>query len=923
MTRFICTDSFPLCRAAQLAQQKAYTVVTPSRRASRTIESKYQPLHQFAQAQSQQRKQVSVSPLKAQAVLRQVLRDADAFQLTDVSGTARAWMPSVKGLLQSCSSLPSAIRTTDVAPRTKHLLIATLQYQSALREDGFIDPSELYWRAAESQPEQKQLLVYGYFQPQAGELAWLNALAAPNSVIFLPRGNFPLFSKTQAAIDWLQGSGWQVMAETSAVSIVRPVVKPSAKSLDNVSLCEAFLASEKAEPPKSTVVVYSYSTFEAEVRGTLAQVKALRDAGVAEREIAIIARDERAYGPKLLDVACEYKLRLRVLYDTALLTTRLGAWLKLLLTVIDHQFPFEETAKLLSHPLCSNPDSDFWAAARQAHPEGFAEWRRIAADHLELDISSLEQIKQRQRRDDWVALLMDVFKTFSLRRRCARWPRESVAFNSLQKALIEVSKPENELLTWVEFKQQIEEIFGSVTAPAQVEKYGVELHSPASVAGAQYAHLFVVGMADGILPPVVSNNPVLDFFERSQLTQHGIHLPSATDLFQKEALDFYFLLQAATGQLTFSYSKLKERKEQLPSPYLAQMNVLVIAPPEQPISSPEELRRCTLPHQLADEESREESRLDISPGAAVDKVLTAAIRAFKVESHRESAQAANEYDGIIGQSFDYSEHTFSVSQLTKLGQCPFKWFADKVLKLGNPAEADTDLSPSLKGNLYHQVVELLVKAVQDDPQLELTDPDLMKEKFLEAERKIDFPALPAWEVRRADHLSKLATVLRKPDFWPSDAEPVALEKQFKGEWQGFKVTGRVDRIDRTPNGLVLIDYKTSSQRPKGLKDSNGKASIDLQLQLYREAAAAEMFPGETVTAAQYFSLTKGKELKLSNKAPQHELPAAIENCKTALNLGHYPVQPDVKRDACQYCDFDPVCRQGSRLTRKENNYGTH
>ena len=855
MPRFICTNSFPRFQAAQLAQQTAYTVVTPSLRASRAIGSKHQLLHQSAQEQSQRRSQVIVSPLKAQAVLRQVLQDA--FQPTDVLGTASAWMSSVKGLLQSCSSLPLFANTTDLSSRTNRLLTATLQYQSVLRKNGFIDSSELYWRAAELQPEQKQLLVYGYFQPQVGELAWLNALAASDSVIFLPQGNSPLFSKAQAAIDWLQEAGWQVVTDVSAVSIVEPVVKPLDKFPTNASLCAAFLSSEKVESPEGSVTAYSYSTFEAEVRGTLAQVKALRKAGVMESDIAIIARDERAYGPKLLDIAFEYGLRLRVLYNTPLLTTRLGAWLKLLFAVIDHQFPFEETAKLLSHPLCSNPDSDFWAAARRAHPEGFSEWRKIAAEHLELDISSLEKMRQRRRRDNWVALLIDVFKVFSLRLRCARWPRESVAFNNLQRALIEVSRPESELLTWVEFKQQIEELFGSVTAPAQVEKYGVELHSPASIAGAQYAHLFVVGMADGILPPVVSNDPVLDFFERSQISQQNIHLPSATDLFQKEALDFYFLLQAATGQLTFSYAKLKDRKEQLPSPYLAQLNIVATAPPELPVSSQQELRRYALPHQLADEESQ----VDTAPKAAIEEVLAAAIRAFKVESHRESAQPANEYDGIINQPFDYSDWTFSVSQLTKLGQCPFKWFADKVLKLGNPAEADNDLSPSLKGNLYHQVVELLVQAVQDNPQLALTDLDLIKEKFVEAERKIDFPALPAWEIRRADHISKLATVLRKPDFWPPEAEPVALEKRFEGEWEGLKVTGRVDRIDRTPNGLVLIDYKTSSQRPKGLKDSNGKASIDLQLQLYREAATAELFPDETVTAAQYFSLTKGQRAK--------------------------------------------------------------
>ncbi|MEM8505460.1 MAG: PD-(D/E)XK nuclease family protein [Cyanobacteria bacterium P01_D01_bin.1] len=891
--------------------------MTSSRLASRAINSKHQSLQDLAHKHIQRQKQVCASPIKAQTMFRQVLPSVS--QTNDLLGTARAWMPSVKTLLQSCSnlqlSLPDRKCDRELSPQTHELLSAAAHYQTSLHEDGLIDTSELYWRAIDSAPVIQQLLIYGYFQPQAPELAWIDALAAPGSVIFLPLDDAPLFAKTQAAVDWLIQSGWEwLQATTPSTSRLHT----TADAPTNKSLCETFLDSKDIEPPVESAIAYSYGTFESEIRGTLSQVKALRSAGIAEKDIAIVARDERSYGPKLLDIAWEYDLPLRALYATPLVTTRLGAWVTLLLTVVETQFPFEETAKLLSHPLCSNPDSDFWGVARQAHPEGFSAWREIANNQLTVDISNLERVRQSRRRDTWVEWLMDVFRSFSFRSRCARWPRESVAFNNLRKALVEVSKPEEEQLSWLAFKQQIEDLLESVTVPAQPGRGGVELHSPASMMGGQYAHVFVVGMADSVLPPVVSNDPVLDFFERVSLSNQGIHLPSATDSFQKEALDFYFLLQAATGQLTFSYPKLKDRKEQLPSPYLAQLNIAATTPPELPISSQEELRRSVLSYQLEQQKSVVEGQSSTD----IEEVLAAAIRAFEVESHRESAGAANEYDGIIDQPFDYSDWTFSVSQLTNLGQCPFKWFADKVLTLGNPIEADSDLSPSLRGNLYHQVAELLVQAVQENPQLAISDLALLKEKFLEAEKKIDFPALPAWEMRREDHMRKLATVLRKPDFWPEDAEPVALEEKFKGEWEGFKVTGRVDRIDRTPNGLVLIDYKTSAQRPKGLKDSNGKANIDLQLQLYREAAATEMFPDETVTAAQYFSLTKGKELKLSSKAPQHELPDAIASCKTALNKGHYPVQPDVKRDACRYCDFDLVCRKGSRLTRKENSNGT-
>ncbi|MGB7249597.1 MAG: PD-(D/E)XK nuclease family protein [Phormidesmis sp.] len=756
-------------------------------------------------------------------------------------------------------------------------------------------------------PEIRQLLVYGYFQPSQGELVWLNALAAPDSVVFLPQGESVFFKQTNAAIDWLTQQGWEVMTgEESFLVGVPQMTVP----LGTAQLCKTFLDSSHLETPHSNVVVHSYSTFEAEVRGTLAQVKALRSAGVSARDIVIVARDEKAYGPKLLDIAWEYDVPLRALYSTPLLTTRLGAWIQRLLSVVDLKFPFEETAKLLSHPLCSNPDSDFWAAARQTYPSGFQAWHEIVASHLDIDLTNLGRTRQERRRDTWVEWISAVFKSFDLRRRCARWARESVAFNSLQKALVEVSKPEADRLAWTDFKRQMEDLLESVTVPAQPGRGGVELHSPASMVGAQYGHLFVMGMADGVLPPAVSNDPVLDFFERSRLKHHGINLPSATALFNKEALDFYFLLQAATDQITFSYSRLRDRKEQLPSAYLSRMNIVATPLPERPIASQEEQRQLALQQREQGEEP-------------IDAVLAAAVNAFEVESYRESSHTANEYDGVIDVAFDHIDWTFSVSQLTMLGQCPFKWFTKKILKLGSPTEADTDLTPSLRGNLYHKVVELLVAAVQANSELTLTDSDLLREKFLEAEEAISLPALPAWNRQREDHLRTLSTVLRKPDFLPSGAEPLALEERFEGEWEGLSVTGRIDRIDRTPDGLTLIDYKTSSQVPKGLKDSNGKASIDLQLALYRDVATMHLFLEETVTAAQYFSLTKGKILKKSAEVPHPELPVAVENCKEALRLGRYPVQPDIKGVACNYCDFDLVCRKGNRLTRKENDCGAN
>lgn len=893
MTRYIYTIPFPYQQATQLSKQGTYEVITPSRLAAHAISAQHQPLQTLALKHLQQQGQIKASPLQAQRQFRQTLQAV--LQPADLLGTARAWMPAAKSLLQSCPSLSHTLEgsSANLSARTTSLIEVTQQYQSALHENGLFDTDELYWRAAELEPNQQTLLVYGYFQPRADELAWLNKTAGDGSLFFLPIDESPLFADTQAAVTWLQQQGWEMMPSAAA----------SATS-SQVELCHRFLTTEPPERPIETAIAHTYGTFEAEIRSTLAQVKALLSEDVPAKDIAIIARDERAYGPKLIDIAWEYGVPIRALYNTPMHTTRLGGWISRLLEVLDTGFPFETTAKLLNHPLCSNPDAGFWATARAQHPKGFQQWCDVASQYLDIDLSALVQVNQTRRRDTWVYWWQRLFKAFDLRRRCARWARESIAFNTLQEGLVELSKPETETLSWPTFRQQLEDLLESLSVPAQPGRGGVELHSPTSIIGAQYSHLFVVGMAEGILPPPVSNDAVLDFFERRQLSARGIALPTSSERFRTEALSFYYLLQAASDRITFSYPKLHGRTEQLPSPYLERLFLQVTQPPEQPIASLEEMHRYYL-------------RQPEKAGEDTDAVLTQAVRAFQIEQYRESARPADEYDGVIGIPFDYSDWTFSVSQLTSLGQCRFRWFADKVLKLGAPIEVEEDLSPSLRGSLYHKVVELLVQTVQADPARSLTDESLLREKFLEAEQSVKLPPLLNWEVRREDHLRQLSTTLKKSTFWPTETTPIATEQQFEGEWQGLRVTGRIDRIDETSSGLVLIDYKTGGSAPKGIKDSNGKASIDLQLSLYRDIAAA-LYPEQSVADTQYFSLTKGEKLPVSGKAPQHELPGAIEACKSALDTGCYPVQPDAKREACRYCDFDLMCRQGNRLARKEN-----
>ncbi|MGG6297907.1 PD-(D/E)XK nuclease family protein [Leptolyngbya sp. AN02str] len=894
MKRLLYLDAQPYFYANEVAEQNQLNVLTPTRAAARSLGShkrtaKRIPTKSLQDLATQllQAEGIAIaSPLNAQRAIRQAIEQIVRPQ--DPEGIARAWMPTVQALLKS--ALLAEIQLEACSNRARQLLEVTHRYQQILRQQNWVDSAEALWRSVELKPPKISTLIYGYFQPRSDELAFINAIAAEGSLFFLPLGDEEVFQENRAAVAWLQQQDWEVDEFQS----------PS-QTVGELS-AQQFLTSSKLLEQSST---YAYNNIEAEVRGTLAQVKELLHDGVSARDIAIVARNEVAYGPKLLEVAWEYGVPLRALYLTPLNTTRFGAWIALLLEVIEQRFCFEATAKLLSHPLCTNPDAEFWSTVRSRHPVGFAAWQEICQTTLNLDLSIL-RIGHQARRDTWVATLQTILKTFDSRRRCSRWARESLAFNALNQALVDLSKPEDEKLTWSAFAQELRELLAIVGVPAQPGRGGVELHGPTSVIGARYPYLFVIGMAEGVLPAPVRNDCVLDFYERKALRQVGIPLELASEAVRRESLLFYYLLQIATQSVVFSYAQLNKRQEQLPSPYLAQLGLEATKPPEMPIASIEELRKIAL---------RRENDTE-------DLVLQQALHTWTVELLRESSEPPDEYDGITGVPLDYHDRTFSVSQLTNLGLCPFKWFADKVLKLGEPQEDENELSPSRRGNLYHRVLELIFKELQAHPQRSLQDPILLEAKFEEVEHELRLTSLPLWTAQRVEHLQTLRRVLNQPDFFPDESEAIALEATFEGTWHDLKLTGRVDRIDRTPQGLALIDYKTSSNPPKGVSNAAGKACIDLQLPIYQQVAAQALFPGEGVATAYYYSLMKAK--KLSKKIlDEAELAGVAERCKAHLNRGHFPVQPDVEQVACQYCAFDLMCRKGSRLIRKLREENTH
>ncbi|HEX7022592.1 MAG TPA: PD-(D/E)XK nuclease family protein, partial [Trueperaceae bacterium] len=846
--------------------QAGYLVLTPNPRAASALGVPPRSLDSTARRILREGGLMMAGELARHHALRRAIRDT--LESNDPDGVARSMTPCLRELLRA--GLDAELREGTISERAHQVLRVAHRYRQLLRANHQVDPAEVLWQAASLATIRSKILVYGYPRLGHDESAFLDAFAAPGSLVLMQEGDAE--AETELA-----ARGWVVESASE-----------SPTSLGD-RLASRMQASSDSRIPELRGL--RFPTQESEVRYVLSEVKTLLHAGVSAQDMVLIVRDERAYGPLLKAIAWEYQIPLRATYALPLTDSRLGAWLLTLTEVIWNDAPFEATARLLSHPQAGGLPADMWATARKEHPRGIGRW-----SELDPRVAQLAW-PRRDQRGKYRARLDAALQDFGVAAR-ARKPADMLALSRLQTALSDLSEPAAEIVRRNTFLTELQELIACLELPADVGIHGVELHTPLAVYGARYQHVFVLGAAENVLPAPVRDDPVLDFFERDALRRAGLPLESAAQAAHREKRSFEAMLRTAQSTLTLTYPEVLAARSRIASPYFTALGVEPTSPPDTPLASIEEARRVLL-----------------QQNAECDSVLDAARHAWMVERQRESEAPCGAFDGVIGLPLDPGARTFSASQLVTLGQCPFKWFAQRLLKLAEPQEAEEQVSPVLRGRIWHKTLERALAAAQGAHDTRATALAALEDAFTEAECSEGTPDTPTWPILRREHLQELRRAISADDFLPAGAEVVAIEQHFEAPWRGLRVQGVVDRIDRTQDGLRLLDYKTRGSKPAGAQDANGKASIDIQLPLYVEAASPCLFPGEAVAEARYYSLTKAEALP-PVKRDEEALDGLVDRIRRHLQAGSYPVAPDIDGVACATCDYDLLCRRGPRLERK-------
>jgi DNA helicase-2/ATP-dependent DNA helicase PcrA len=139
----------------------------------------------------------------------------------------------------------------------------------------------------------------------------------------------------------------------------------------------------------------------------------------------------------------------------------------------------------------------------------------------------------------------------------------------------------------------------------------------------------------------------------------------------------------------------------------------------------------------------------------------------------------------------------------------------------------------------------------------------------------------------------------------SSRTPLAVEMEFRFPVGTDRISGRWDRIDETPSGIVLVDYKTTDVAdPDAARERARRSMAEGQLGLY--AWAYHETRGVTPHAVQLHFVATGA-VGEARVAPEH-LAAARDRVVTAaagIRAGAFPARPDPNR--CRFCPYNRLC----------------
>ncbi len=557
----------------------------------------------------------------------------------------------------------------------------------------------------------------------------------------------------------------------------------------------------------------------------------------------------------------------------------------------------------------------------------------------------------------------------------------------------------------------LQEVRRSLTAQSQIfgapDRNGLRVLEATDVRGLRFRAVFVAGLIEGGFPLSASRDWIYPHEERDRLREYGLTLEDISpNTLLKEEHYFYQVACRATERLYLTRPlMLGDDSETVASYYIDELR-RAIAPRRL---ETEIIRRDYEGKYLDDASTTSEMKVglvrqqerhlhrgaksSLLPQPRITRLLAltrndgflsdAALRRIDIERERAGLHFGR-YDGeitdpdllhLIKLKFG-SDFVHSASSLSVYGNCPYRFFAQRVLRLDPRGEAALDLQAIDAGKLLHDILRRFFEKHRREPLHQLDRKKLQKELaniadavFDEHERVVPPLNRQIWKIDREIRKILLDQVLlyelevqetaagqqvlpsyfevafggirsaaKDPD---SKEEPLELTREtFVGE-ETIKISGQIDRVDVAhDNTLIAYDYKLST----GSSRSDIISGRSLHLPIYLEALERLILPDQPIAGGGYYVIRGGQDrrnkglyrasqleylnLRAKNSVftdedwqrIREQVVARVWEFLDGMRAGRFIVDPSERLKTCRFCDYSAVCRYDrDRIDRKKKS----
>ncbi|AFK87524.1 MULTISPECIES: PD-(D/E)XK nuclease family protein [Thermoanaerobacterium] len=389
---------------------------------------------------------------------------------------------------------------------------------------------------------------------------------------------------------------------------------------------------------------------------------------------------------------------------------------------------------------------------------------------------------------------------------------------------------------------------------------GVKVINPDLARGQRYDVVFILGANEGDFPTTSSANPIFDSQDEAYLGNSHLYVFSRNFEIEREKIRFNSCIASSLGDVYISYRTTdKEGNKMIKSPFVYEIESLFDKMSLKKVVAPVVYMKDRFAYKLNDLSSEDEIMYYLANSKCDDADLnilsgrTSLAKTYQhinylssLERKRVTSNEMNEYTGKIRKEENLKILDgihLSASGLNSYVACPFSFFVETLLDI-----KILDESIEFKKNIGSTYHEILMKYYSKNEDLYDVNEEKLKDVIDKTCEKLDGiknnVILEKFKKEMYDTLFKLITddISNRLNYYKkagAELIPSMFEKKFEIDYGGYRLYGKIDRIDleRSIDGnltgkYLIYDYKLGTIG--GLRQCID--GLDFQLPTYYMAA---------------------------------------------------------------------------------------